>query len=179
MTQSKIIAKKEVFKSRHFSIDHITVGKNGKTFEKDLIERIPIVLVLPYTKDNEVYLELQYRDAFEKKILEVVAGSMDHPDEEPLTAAKRELKEETGLSAATWKPLGTWELSVNMKAKIHVFLATDLTEGQAHLDEDEIIEVVKMPLNEALIKIETGEIMAASHIALLLLFDKLRKEGKI
>lgn len=179
MTQSKIVAKKEILKSKHFRVDHITVERNGKIFEKDLVERIPVVLILPYTKDNEVYLESQYRDALEKTSLEVVAGSMDHPDEDPLVTAKRELEEETGLTAATWKSLGVWNLSVNMKAKIHLFLATDLTEGKPHLDDDEIIDVVKMPLTKALAKIESGEITAASHIALLLLFDRLRKEGKV
>lgn len=176
--ESKLLSTKKVFQAKHFRVDQIVVSKEGKEFTKDVVVRVPIVLILPYTRDGDVYLELQWRDALSKTSLEVVAGSVEE-SEDMLVAAKRELQEETGLTAQTWKKIATWDLSVNMSAKVHVFIATDLTQGESSLDDDESIEVVKMPLEEALEKITRGEITAANHIAALLLFDKMKREGKI
>ncbi len=174
----KVLSQKIVFKSKFFRVEQKVIERNGKTFTKDFIERNPAIFILPVGSDGDIYLINQYRDTFRKTTLEVIAGMMEH-DKDPLEAAKRELEEEIGLIAKSWKQLITWELSVNMNAKIHVFVATDLQEGKQHLDDDEVIERVKMSLEKALEKVETGEIVAASHAAILLLFDKLKKEGKI
>ncbi len=178
MTEAKTLSKKIVFQSRHFRVEEIVVTRDSKQFTKQLIERMPIVLVLPYTADGQIYLESQYRDAFERHCIEVIAGHID-PDEDPLAAAKRELAEETGLTAASWKKVASLELSTNMRAPIHIFFATDITEGKADLQDDEVIELLKMPLTEALEKITSGEIFATSHITTLLLFDKMKREGKL
>ena len=178
MTHTKIISQKKVFQSRHFHVDSIVIERFGKKFEKDIIEQTPTVLVIPYTKDGDIYLEEQYRDALEKTCLEVVAGTIDNNDD-PLDTAKRELEEEIGIKAKVWKQVATWDVLVTMRAKIHVFFATDLEMGKSNLQHDEVIDLVKMPLNRALEKIEQGEITGASHIAAILLFDKMRIEGKI
>jgi ADP-ribose pyrophosphatase len=177
MIDTKILSQKTVFKSRHFHVDHVEIERSGQKFEKDIIEQTPTVLIIPYSKD-EIYLEQQYRDALEKTCLEVVAGHIDE-NEDPLTAAKRELEEETGLKAKTWHKIATWNVMVTMRAKVNVFFATDLEEGISNLQHDEVIELVKIPLKQVLDKIESGGIPGASHIAALLLFDKMKKEGKI
>jgi len=89
------------------------------------------------------------------------------------------LQEETGLSAENWKKLKTLHVSANIKGKAHVFVAMGLSEGEPNQDEDEDIEVVKMPLIEALDKIEEGVIDVSSNIASLLLLDRFMKEGKV
>jgi hypothetical protein len=66
-----------------------------------------------------------------------------------------------------------------MQAEIHVFVATDLEEGEQHLDSDEEITMTKLPLDTILKKIEDGKITIAYQIAALLLFNLLRKEGKL
>src|SRR6185503_20110037 len=102
MKHSKILSKKTVFQSTHFFIENIVIERENKKVSKDIIRRWPIAIIIPYTKDGEIYLESQYRDAFEKNILEIVAGHLE-PNEDPLLAAKRELQEETGITARTWK----------------------------------------------------------------------------
>jgi ADP-ribose pyrophosphatase len=178
MSDTKRLSQKIVFQSKFFRIQQINVSHNGKNFTKDVVERNPVVFILPLTENNEVYLVSQYRDSLQKTLVEVVAGTMDL-EEDSLLAAKRELSEETGLTASRWDKLATWELSANMSAPIHVFLARDLVVGEAHNDEDEDITVLIVPLREAIHKIMTGEIGCASHVGALLLLEKKIQEGKI
>lgn len=173
----KILSTNTVFSSRYFTISRNIIERNGKTFTKDFIHRTPTVYIIPYTND-EIYLELQYRDAFKKNLLEIVAGKIEQNDT-PLEAAKRELREETGLSANTWMKIADWDLSANMQSKIHVYVATDLTVHKQKLDIDEQIEIIKMPLTAVIDKVMNGEITIASNIAALFLFDKLKREGKL
>lgn len=178
MSNSKIISKETQFASKFFKVDRVTLERDGKQMTKDIIERRSIVLVIPLANDDEVYLVSQYRDALGKNSLEIVAGQMDE-GEDPLEAAKRELQEEAGLSAKHWKKVASLHISANMIGKSHIFVATDLTEGETNFDEDEDIETVKMPFHEAIAKVVSGEIDVASNIAALLLVDKLKGEGKL
>jgi ADP-ribose pyrophosphatase len=174
---TNVLSGKTIFQSKYFKVTQIVVERNGKTFTKDIVERNPFVLILPITPDNEIYLVSQYRDALQKVSLEVIAGLIE-PEEDPLVAAKRELQEETGLIAENVKPLLTGNVSPNMVNGGSVFVATELTQGKTDQDEDEDIQVVKMPIAQALKKIETGELSILTHIAALLLFVKLQKEEK-
>jgi ADP-ribose pyrophosphatase len=174
----KILTTTAVYTSRYFQIIKHKIERNGNTFTKDFIVRNPTVHIIPYTSNNDIYMESQFRDALGGLALEVVAGTIEEGGD-PLETAKRELHEETGLSAKTWKKIAEWDLSVNMQAKIHVYAATDLEEGKAHLDDEEEIETIKMPLDKIMDKIKTGELTAASHIASLYLFKQLREEGTL
>lgn len=178
MNKSKIISSKKVFQSRHYHIEHIVVERNGEKFEKDIIDKLPTVVVLPYTENNEIYLESQYRDSLQKSCLELPAGAIDE-GEDPLTAAKRELEEETGITAKIWHHVATWDVLVTMRAITNIFFVTGLHLGKPNLQHDEVIDLVKIPLTEVLEKINTGEISGSSHVAAILLFEKMRKEGKI
>ena len=178
MTHTKFLSEKIVFQSRYFCVKQVELERDGKKLTRETVERDPIIVVLPYTQNYEVYLEKQYRIAHKKDLLEVVAGHIEINDE-VLFSAKKELVEETGLSAKKWKQVATWQIGTNMKQTMHIFFATDLTQGKTQLDEDEIIETVKMPFEEALQKITTGEISVGFHVATLLLFDKLKREGKL
>ena len=172
------ISKKVVYQAKYFAIEQKVIERNGKTFTKDFINRNPAVFILPIAENGDVHLIRQYRDSFETYTLEVIAGMMEK-SEDPLETAKRELQEETGLHAKKWTKIATWELSVNMNSPVHVYTASDLIEGQTHLDDDEVIERIVMPLDEAIEKIISGEIVASSHAAVLLLYDKMKKEKKI
>ena len=178
MSKSKILSSKNVFKSRYYRIDKEEIERDGKVFTKDILKRTPTVIILPINEKDEIYLVSQYRDSMQKELLEVVAGHIEDSDT-PLEAAKKELKEEAGLTAQDWKQISTFHVSANMDAVVHIFYARDLTEGVQELEEDEDIEMVKLPFSEALLKIESGEISVSSNIAAILLFDKLRREGKV
>lgn len=173
-----VLSKKTVYTSRYIKIIQKVIKRNGKTFTKDFIERVSSVCIIPYNEKDEVYIGSMYRDAYESKLLELVAGKIEGTDD-PLESAKRELLEEAGLEAKKWQKIAEWELSGNMKSKVHVFVATGLIEGKQHLDDDEEITMIKMPFEKILEKIYSNEFILAPHIAALLLFDKMRKEGKL
>jgi len=171
-------ATKTVFTSKYFRIIQKVIEREGKTFTKDIIQRNPVVMIIAYTPENDVYIESQYRDALGEEILETIAGTIEEGDD-PLDTAKRELKEEAGLTAKTWKKIAEWQLNGNMDAPIHLFAATDIEEGEQELDYEEDIKIMKIPLTHVLKKIDDGEIVLAGHIAAFMLFDQMRKEGKL
>lgn len=124
MSDAKILSTKTVYISRYFKVHQRVIERNGRTFTKDFVERNPVVLIVPHTKEK-IYIESQYRDALEGMSLEVVGGTIEEGGD-PLETAKRELHEEAGLTGKTWKKIAEWNLSANMQAKIHVFAVTDL-----------------------------------------------------
>jgi len=176
--KSKILSKETILKSRYFQIDKVVIARNNKTFTKEIIRKTPAVIILPINDLDEIYLVSQFRDSMQEVLLETVAGHIEEGNT-PLEGAKKELQEETGLTAKTWKKIGTFYVSANVDAVIHIFYATDLTEGKQNQDFDEDIEVVKIPFLDALRKIENGEICVSPNAAALLLLDKLKREGKL
>ncbi|HSA84313.1 MAG TPA: NUDIX hydrolase [Patescibacteria group bacterium] len=177
-TKAKILASKIVYQSTNFRINQEEIERDGHVFIKDIIEDTPIVVILPYTKKGEIYLGLEYRDAFGKQILNTIGGKVI-AGKDLLESAKAELQEESGMKAATWKHVATWETAYIMRKKMSVFFATDLELGEQQLETDENIRMVKLSLADALQKIDTGEISVALDVAIILLFDKLQKEGKL
>jgi ADP-ribose diphosphatase len=174
----KILSTKNVFTSRNFKVDHVTIERDGKTFGKDIIEATPVALILPYTEEGDIYIASEYRDAFGKVVLNCIGGKIDSKDD-PLVDAKRELQEEAGLEATDWKHVITWETAWNVKKKLFIFFAKGLKTVKQHLEEDEKIDIIKLQLSVALDKIENGEIAGAADVAVILLFDRLWKEGRL
>lgn len=174
----KIISSEETYRAKYFKINKTVLERNGKTFEKDFLIRNAAVFILPIAEDGRIHMITQHRDAFDKTLLEVIAGTMEEGGD-PLETAKRELKEEAGLTARNWKQIASWELSVNMNSPQFIFVATDLQEGEATPDEDEEIAPVLLSLDEAIQKIISGEIIASTQIASLLLYKTLLEEKKL
>ena len=111
----------------------------------------------------------QYRKAVEGTLLEVPAGSVDM-GEGPEDCARRELLEETGYTAGRVELLASFYTTPGFcTERMHAFLATDLTPGEAQPEFDEDIQVITVPLNEAMGMIQSGEIKDAKSIASLLL----------
>ncbi len=132
---------------------------NKKTGMREYIKHIGAVCIVPITNDGDVILVKQYRYAVESVLLEIPAGKLDSSDEDPLDAATRELKEETGAVADKVTPLGLYLGSpAILSEKIHMYLATGLTFGETSPDEDEFIEICKIPLKEAVKMVLEGNI---------------------
>jgi ADP-ribose pyrophosphatase len=132
------------------------------------------VVIVPLTQDGQVRMVRQYRSAIGDYLLELPAGTLE-PGESPEQAAPRELAEETGDRAESWQRLaGFYTVPGICNEYLHLVLATDLTPGQKHLEFDELIEVVTLPLGEALAKAERGEIRDAKTIIGLMMAAKLR-----
>lgn len=146
---------------------------DGTIGEQVLIHHPGASAVVPFVSDPrgadpQVLLIHQYRYAVGGKLYEIPAGRLE-PNEAPLTCAHRELLEETGCTAASMEPLTAfWTTPGFTNEKIHIFLATDLTRGETRHEADEFIEVVTLPLSEALMMIERGEITDAKTIIGLL-----------
>ena len=132
---------------------------DGQTSIREIIKHLGAVCVIPITDDGEVILERQYRYAVGEILVEIPAGKLDFPGENWEDAARRELREETGAEARELIDLGDYYGSpAIMGERIRMFLARGLTFTDQHLDEDEFLEVFRLPLDEAVRQIMNGEI---------------------
>ncbi|MDQ3673605.1 MAG: NUDIX hydrolase [Gemmatimonadota bacterium] len=131
----------------------------------------------PAGDDPQVLLIRQYRYAADGYLYEIPAGRLD-PGEDPMTCAFRELKEETGCSAAGMEQLFTMYTTPGFTdEKIHVFMATGLKAGESSHEADEFLDLHPMPLSRALRMVEAGEIQDAKT-ALGLLFTAGFRAGR-
>ncbi|MCK5759639.1 MAG: NUDIX hydrolase, partial [Clostridiales bacterium] len=143
---------KETFKSKEivYSGKFITVEKriyelcNGKDAQRDIVVHPGACAVVALDSNGNIFLVEQYRAALDKILLEIPAGKLD-PGETPEEGLKRELKEETGLSASKITLLTSIAVSPGFCTEIiHIYLAEDLTEGETNPDDDEYLLVSKM-----------------------------------
>lgn len=180
MINTRIISQKTVFKSKLFEVKENTLKvPSGKTIRHEDIYRDPTIHVFPITEEYEIYLISEYRYLHKRVVLDAVAGFIDK-GESALHAARRELKEEAGITAHQIEQLTELYLGGSViLGKVHVFLAKDLEVGEQNLEEDEQIQVVKMPLSQAAQKVAQGEVQCAAAAAGILLLDKLRREKKL
>lgn len=122
---------------------------DGVRVRREVIDHPGAVVMVP-VEDGHVLVVRQPREAVEERTLELPAGKLDHAGEEPLACARRELAEEVGREAATWRDLGGFYTAPAILTEyIHCFMATDLREVEAPpADEDEDIEVIAWPLED-------------------------------
>ena len=131
---------------------------NGCTIDLEVIRHPGASAVVPLKDDGTVVLIRQFRHAANGFIYEIPAGKL-HPQEDPLDCAARELEEEIGYKAEHFKLLSSIFTAPGFADEvIHIYLATGLIVGTQNLDQDEILEVVEMSLEEALLKIQDGTI---------------------
>lgn len=131
---------------------------NGRRATREVVRHNGAVCVVPLTEQGEVIMVRQYRYPFGRALLEVPAGKID-PGEAPEVCAKRELSEETGAAAATLTYLGDYYPSVAiLDENIRMYLAKGLTFLEAHTDDDEFLQVERIPLRTLVEQILAGEI---------------------
>lgn len=119
---------------------------DGKKSIREIVRHPGAVCVIPIDEDENVIMIKQFRYPFSEVLLEVPAGKLE-PNEDPLEAVKRELEEESGVNAESVEYIGTMYTTVAiLDEKIHMYLATGLTYKNAHPDDGEFLEVVKIPL---------------------------------
>lgn len=136
-----------------------------------------VVPVLTEGDDPVVLLIRQYRYAAEGYLYEVPAGRLD-PGESPIACAHRELREETGYTAERVEPLFTMFTTPGFTdERIHLFLASGLVEGESALESDEFVELVPLPLSEAMRLLEEGQIQDAKTALALLYASRFRLNG--
>ena len=132
---------------------------NGKKTVREYCNRIGAVCILPLLSDGRVIMERQYRYAAGRTLLEIPAGKLESALEEPLDAAARELREETGAVAGKYTYLGKMLSSpAILSENVYLYLAEDITFTQTSPDEDEFIEIEKIPLCELYDMVMSGDI---------------------
>ena len=167
----KYLSHERVFNGIILNIDHAVYQlPNGKPARREIARHLGAAAVLPIDDEGNVYFVRQFRAPLDKVLLEIPAGKLDSADEDRLEAAKRELAEETGLEAGDWRFLtDTYNAAGYSSECISLYLARDLKKGESHPDEDEFLNLVKMPFDEAYDMVMRGEIRdAKTQITLLM-----------
>ncbi|HZC81715.1 MAG TPA: NUDIX hydrolase, partial [Nitrospiraceae bacterium] len=147
----------------NLNVDTITLP-NGLTVDLEVVRHPGAAAVVPLKDDGTVILIRQFRHAAGGFIYEIPAGKL-HSGEDPTVCAARELEEEVGYRADRFELLSSIFTAPGFTDEvIHIYKATELTVGRQHLDRDEVLEVIEMPLSEAIRMIEAGAIRDAKSI---------------
>ena len=146
---------------------------NGETALREVACHPGASAVVALDADGSIIMVRQHRIAVGRVTLEIPAGKLDGPEEDPFVCAQRELAEETGYAADRWEKLTCLETTPGFcNERIHIYLATGLSRGDTHPDEDEFVATVRLPLAEAVSRVMSGEfrdgktalaIMMAAH----------------
>ncbi len=141
---------------------------NGQESSREYIRHPGAAVIIPMFENGDILLERQHRYPLHRDFLELPAGKFD-PHETDLACAQRELIEETGYAAGQWDYLTTLYPCIGYSDERLVFyLARDLNEVGAALDEDEFLEILRVPMTEALTMIRDGRISEAKTVMGLL-----------
>lgn len=169
MEAPELVSSEEVFRGRIFDVSVDTVREGGQVYKREIVHHPGSAAIVAVFDDMTVALVRQYRHAAVRYLLEIPAGTLDSP-ERPEEGAARELEEELGVCAGRLEKLSEFFVSPGfVEEKMWVYLATDLEETAQRLDEDEMIEIVRVPFTRALEMIADGEIEDAKTIIGLML----------
>jgi ADP-ribose pyrophosphatase len=164
-----LITGEQVFAGKMIDVRRDTVRlPDGSRGVREYVRHPGAVVVVPLHGDGRVVLERQYRYPHGREFIELPAGKLE-PGEPHLETAKRELLEETGYVAAQWTRLGVLHTTVAYSDEaIEMFLARGLEQRAAQLDAGEFLEVLELPLAEAIEMVRDGRISDAKTVAGLL-----------
>ncbi len=144
---------------------------NGKMGQREVVKHPGAVAIAAITPEQELILVSQYRKPVEKELWEIPAGKLN-PGEDPLVCAQRELKEETGYQAGHWQLISRYFTTPGFSDEVmYFFQATELKAAEPELEEDEFIEVVRVPLTRAREMVQGGQIEDAKTIIGILMVD--------
>lgn len=174
----KMLTSEQVFDGRLLKIYRDTVELvNGATSFREVARHPGGVAVVALDDDGNVHLVRQFRYPYARVITEIPAGKLE-PGEEPFAAIRRELEEEIGATAAQWDSLGRALPSPGYTDEVlHLYLARELTFGETHPDEDEFLEHLILPFEEAAAMAAGGQLEdAKTTTALLRAWYRLHQE---
>ena len=182
--KTRVLSSKVVFKGKVFSVyrDEV-IEPTGVENIREVIRHNGSVVVLAVdeskkSSDPDIILERQYRHAAKQFLLELPAGRVE-PGETTLAAAKREMIEETGYRAKRWTLLTKYFASPGFLGEwMQIYLARGIREGKAQPEADEQIDVIRMPLSEALALASANKIHDGKTLIGLMLYDRLRREKR-
>jgi ADP-ribose pyrophosphatase len=165
----QILESREIFRGRVFDVSVDEIREGEKIYHREVVHHPGSAVILPVFADGTVALVRQYRHPAVRYLLEAPAGTLRR-DERPEDGAARELEEELGVTAGRMEKLSEFFVSPGFcEEKMWLYLATELHETQQQLEDDEIIEIVRLPFSQALSMIASGEIEDAKTIIGLML----------
>ena len=176
----KPIAQQYIFKGKiiNLRVDDALLP-NGKRAKREVVEHPGGVCVAALTEKNELLFVEQFRYPYSEVVLELPAGKLEY-GEDPLEAGKRELQEETGAAAKDYRSLGKLYPTPGYCGEIiHLYLATDLTFSAQHPDDDEFLELRRIPLAEAFQMVMENKIADAKTQVGILKTYQLVREGLV
>lgn len=171
------VESRRVFDGIILHIDHMTYElPNGRLAPRECARHIGASAIVPVDAEGNVWLVRQFRACVDQVLLEIPAGKLDYKGEDRLETAKRELREETGLTARSWTHLTDILTTPGFSdEKISLYLARDLEAGASHPDDDEFLNLVKLPLTEVVAMILRGEITDAKTVCAVMMAVNLLK----
>ncbi|WP_417081246.1 NUDIX domain-containing protein [Mobilibacterium timonense] len=169
---SKLVYEGAVFNVRKYKVTAV----NDQVAYRDIVEHVGGSVIVGIKDDGNIVMVRQFRKALEKTILELPAGKRD-PGEDSETTALREFREETGYTPGSIKFLTAIHTSVGYTTELlYIYLCRDLTPGETDLDKTEDIDLVEIPVDEALEKVMSGELTDSKTVVGLLF---ARQAGEI
>lgn len=172
----RVLKSEHVYRGRTLNLRVDTVElDSGRVTLREVVEYAMAVTLVPVTPQGEIVFVRQYRHSVGQTLLELPAGKVEE-GESPEAAAHRELMEETGYQAGKLERLLEFYVAPGYsQERMVIFLAQDLTPGEAHPDFDEVIEVVRFPEEEVIRRLREGWFRDGKTIAGL--FSYLFRKG--
>jgi len=170
----------------NFRVDTVRFS-DGRTSTREILGHPGAVAIVALDPDGSVLFVRQWRTAAGRAMLEIPAGTLDLVDpagtiEDPEHAAPRELEEETGYRAGTWRKLAAFWTAPGFASELmHLYLATDLRPAHGDRlgpDEDERLELTRLPFDDALAAVDRGEICDAKSIVGLFWVARLKASDR-
>jgi ADP-ribose pyrophosphatase len=163
------IDRTEIYKGRVIQLDvHTVVLDNGKQSTREIVTHPGAVAIAAVDEQHNVLLVRQFRFAAGRELLEIPAGTLE-PGEDPLACAARELREETGFRPLQLVSLGGIYVAPGYTTEfIHLYLCDAMQYDPLSMDDDESIELVRVPRDEILAFIANGKIIDAKSVTALL-----------
>jgi ADP-ribose pyrophosphatase len=160
----QVIETETIFRGRVIEVTVDTVKEGEVTYKREVVHHAGSAVIIPVFDDGTIALVRQYRHPTGRYLLEAPAGTLRR-GEEPAKGAARELEEELGVLSGRLEKLSEFFVSPGFcEEKMWLYLARELTETKQELEDDEILEVVRIPFSQALIMITNGEIEDAKTI---------------
>jgi ADP-ribose pyrophosphatase len=187
--EEQVVASHLIHRGRYMEFRVDTIERaDGTRGTRDVVGHPGAVAVLALDAAGRLLLVRQWRIPAGRALLEIPAGTLDVHDglaEDPDVACRRELEEETGHRAASWRKLATFWTAPGFASELmHLYLATGLDgvadhDGRLAPDEDEHLELSRVTIDEALAMVDAGEISDAKSILGILWLERLRRNGEL